>query len=67
MPRESTVWAGTYDSDIRKYMIGTGYDTGHEVSTYLSSQDQHYTCKGSALTDSNGTLFQEPSRLTLSF
>lgn len=52
---ESTVWAGTYDSDIRKYMIGTGYDTGHEVSTYLSSQDQHYTCKGSALTDSNGT------------
>lgn len=52
---ESTVWAGTYDSDIGKYMIGTGYDTGHEVSTYLSSQDQHYTCKGSALTDSNGT------------
>ena len=36
-------------------MIGTGYDTGHKVSTYLSSQDQHYTCKGSALTDSNGT------------
>ena len=49
------VYSGTIDSDSGNLYVGSNSDKANDISSYMSDTDQHYTCKGSVMTDSSGT------------
>lgn len=49
------VYSGTIDSDSGNLYVGSNSDKANDISSYMSDTDQHYTCKGSVMTDSLGT------------